>query len=160
MYFYEFWNRGYAGWEAVTLFIIGTKNCIIHHWIGNSTSFKIIYTFFYSTINLKYRKRQTKACKHIYFEQYIIFQQWLENVNKKLFYVVLRYSFEYILDFRSIFAWETSKHPSFFLTFYRPTYLNFTLFNYLKRVKFKSTIYQPRPHSFTFLNISGLCIPF
>ena len=38
-------------------------------WIGNWTSFKIIYTF-YSTIDLKHRKRQTNACTHIYFEQY------------------------------------------------------------------------------------------
>ena len=45
---------------------------IQHITLDYSTCFNILYTFFYLTINLKYRKRQSNGCTHIYFEQYIL----------------------------------------------------------------------------------------
>ena len=74
---------GCARWEAVTLFIIVTKNSFSHHSIGHWTSFKLMYILYFNN-KLK--------------------------ILKTLFKVVLRYFFcsVYIYSY-SLLLWKTSQ---------------------------------------------------
>ena len=54
--FFNFDLGGYLLQNGIDCVIIEAEKENDYSWIGNWTSFKMIYSFFYSTINLKHRK--------------------------------------------------------------------------------------------------------
>ena len=60
---------GYARWEAVTLFMIVTKNSFSHHSIGNWTSFKLMYILYFNN-KLEVLKTLFKVVLLTFFAEY------------------------------------------------------------------------------------------